>query len=80
MTDSLSQQEAEVRVMDAWLGWGVWGAQSQIRTLPAERGRALALQEERPLMATPKAGGHEQRMVCQLGGKKALRGKVRTRR
>lgn len=77
MTDSLSQQEAEVRVMDAWLGWA-----GSPRSEPCQKrgGQSMAPQEEQLLVATPKAGGHEQRMVCQAGGKKPWRGEVRTGR
>lgn len=62
MTNSLSQQEAEVRVMDAWLVWGAVPDQNPASRAEAQHGpaRKAAL------------GGHSQsrRMVCQLEGKK----------
>lgn len=45
MTDSLSQQEAEVRVTDA-CAWG--GGQSQVRTLPALSGLSMAFKSNGP--------------------------------
>lgn len=51
MTDSLSQQEAEVRVTDA-CGWG--GGHSQIRTLPSESGLSTALKRNGPRWPLPK--------------------------
>lgn len=55
MTDSLSQQEAEFRLMDAW-----WGGQSQIRTLPAGWGV-----EHGPTKGTVLSGHSQRRLASQ---------------
>jgi len=78
MTDSLSQQEAEVRMMDAWLGW--WCGSPRSEPCQQSGGKAWFCERNNPWWPLPKQKAIEERTVCQPRGKKAWWGEVRTRR
>lgn len=77
MTDSLSQQEAEVRVMDAWLGWG-----DSLRSEPCQQrgGRARPRKKNSPWWPLPKQEAMNRGWFARQEVRRLVWGKVRTRR
>lgn len=75
MTDSLSQQEAEVRVMDAWLGWA-----GSPRSEPCQKRGGRAWPHKRNSSWWPLPKQEAMNRECQGGGKKPWWGEVRTGR